>query len=170
MDKPIFKSIIDKISENDGDIILLRRMLVDNDSFGEFEKSNIRRRVAELESENTELTRQKDSIISNASIEAKAKAPKMSNISHLPVAAAAAAAESNLDGELRMGDMIICGICQQYLADIQFNCGHVSCRNCYTNLINCHRCGERIITTTPFYQNKYLKYKQKYLLLKNRYN
>jgi hypothetical protein len=70
-------------------------------------------------------------------------------------------------------DMFKCPICLTNIKDIRYSpCGHMSCKSCARRFINeninkCPHCQKNITSYDKVYYSKYLKYKTKYLQLKN---
>jgi hypothetical protein len=70
--------------------------------------------------------------------------------------------------------LIECIRCHINIKDIKLNCGHQVCRQCFRELMRlpnpvCPECGERLyIGGSSSAYKKYLKYKAKYLALKNK--
>jgi len=93
----------------------------------------------------------------------------------------AAASASRMDDEsdeidnipvANIPKMITCPVCLEKVKDIRLNCGHLVCRECARGLKQsngtCPVCRQPITKTEIVYYNKYLKYKAKYLALKNK--
>ena len=70
--------------------------------------------------------------------------------------------------------LLLCPVCLENIKDIRLNCGHMLCKVCATILRQSNRpCPTCRIPTTSYdkvFYNKYLKYKTKYLQLKNKIN
>jgi hypothetical protein len=83
--------------------------------------------------------------------------------------------EGNTVDELK--ERLQCPICLENIKNISLPCGHLICSDCEDKLQNkeCPMCRKTFDTTQKVfiggskdnYKNKYLKYKQKYLFLKN---
>jgi hypothetical protein len=69
---------------------------------------------------------------------------------------------------------ILCRVCFENIKDIRLNCGHMLCKVCARILRQRHSpCPICRVPTTSYdkiFYNKYLKYKTKYLQLKNKIN
>jgi hypothetical protein len=108
--------------------------------------------------------------------------PQRPQIPQRPRAAAAAAAAvvDPLDGaDIVIDDnvnvsveMLRCPICFVNVKDIKLTCGHMLCKYCANNyrtrnITTCPLCRQDITSMDKVYYKKYLKYKNKYLQLKN---
>jgi hypothetical protein len=63
-----------------------------------------------------------------------------------------------------------CPICISRVVNIRIDCGHLFCSNCVLNIDECPLCKREIKHLDKIYLKKYLKYRTKYLLLKNKIN
>ena len=59
-----------------------------------------------------------------------------------------------------------CPICLDNEKKVRLNCGHMLCEICSDRVDKCSECREPITTRHTVFYNKYLKYKNKYLVLK----
>ncbi len=59
-----------------------------------------------------------------------------------------------------------CSICLNSVVNIRIDCGHLFCSNCVINLNECPFCRTQITSLGNIYLKKYLKYRNKYMLLK----
>ncbi len=60
-----------------------------------------------------------------------------------------------------------CPICTVRVVNTRIDCGHLYCVNCVINLTECPLCRTQIKDVSKIYLKKYLKYKNKYMLLKH---
>ena len=67
---------------------------------------------------------------------------------------------------------IRCSVCLTNEKNTRLNCGHLICSECASNqaLTTCPECRARITTREDIFFKKYLKYRNKYLSLKNKLN
>ena len=70
-------------------------------------------------------------------------------------------------------EMLRCPICQTNVKDIRLSpCGHMICKTCAIHLRSlnqgCPICRQSITSIDKVYYNKYLKYKNKYVMLRNK--
>ena len=60
-----------------------------------------------------------------------------------------------------------CSICLDRVVNIRIDCGHLFCSNCVINLNKCPFCRTSIKQLDKIFLQKYLKYRTKYMALKN---
>ena len=71
-------------------------------------------------------------------------------------------------------DMIKCPVCLSNIKDVRLSpCGHMMCKSCVKNYITrretqCPICKQKFTSFDKVYYGKYLKYKMKYLMFKNK--
>jgi hypothetical protein len=84
----------------------------------------------------------------------------------------------NPDEILRLAENMKCPVCKSNISNLVFECGHFICSECYTTMVqvghnnNCPQCRKSSVPRPIFmneFQKKYIKYKQKYFQLKNKY-
>jgi hypothetical protein len=61
-----------------------------------------------------------------------------------------------------------CSMCLVRVVNIKLDCGHLYCSNCTVNINECPMCRIPIINLSNIYLKKYLKYRNKYLSLKQK--
>jgi hypothetical protein len=81
--------------------------------------------------------------------------------------------ETLIEDELReFNEQIIqkstCSICNSRVVNTRIDCGHLFCSNCIVNQTECPMCGRPIESFGKIYLKKYLKYRTKYIILKNK--
>lgn len=84
----------------------------------------------------------------------------------------------NPDEILRLAENMKCPVCKSNISNLVFECGHFICSECHNVMIgmgdnNCPMCRRSSVPRPVFmneFQKKYIKYKQKYFQLKNKYS
>ena len=61
-----------------------------------------------------------------------------------------------------------CSMCMERVVNIRIDCGHLFCSNCVINIIECPLCRNQITSFAKIFLKKYLKYRTKYMKLKNK--
>jgi hypothetical protein len=61
-----------------------------------------------------------------------------------------------------------CSICLVKVVNTKIDCGHLFCVTCVINLTECPLCRKPIESISKIFLKKYLKYKNKYMLLKEK--